>query len=233
MRIFTQYIDTKFINSLADLQQGDLQIASANILQNLYKIHYVYNFDTYVFCSSLIDSEIHQFITEFAKQKRIVVYHPDIVLDNIISGLPDSCRHISHQENQKTTTIPYLVNSHIFMQYTGSVARRPEILCFLDNYTSIPDHLVSLLYPNSRLPIKVFSKYIQHPQNLGILNEYEKAQLLNNTQYYLNLDTQYEVEAAMCGAVVVDILNEQTIQPVPLNSLAPYQTYQEFLSELL
>jgi hypothetical protein len=233
MRIFTQYIDTKFINSLADLQQADMQIASANILQNLYKIHYVYNFDTYFFCASLIDNEIHQFITEFAKQKTIIVYHPDKVLDNIISVLPDSCRHISHQEHKKTIVIPYLVNSHIFMQYAGSIPRRPDILCFLDNYASIPDRLVSLLYPNSRLPIKVFSKYIQHPQNLGILNEYEKAKLLNNTQYYLNLDTQYEVEAAMCGAVVVDIVDEQTIQPIKPNSLSPYQTYQEFLSELL
>lgn len=233
MRIFTQYTDTKFVTSLADIRHPEINIASANIQQNLYKIHYMYNFDAYIFCANLLSSEIYQFINEFVGSgKKFIVYHSNIDTQSIIDALPDQCIHISNViKHNKVIVIPYLVNDHIFNSFNDK--KNTDILCFLDNYHDIPQRIVSLLYPDSTLPIKIFSKYIKHPQNLGIINELEKAQLLNSSQYYLSIDSGYEVEAVLCGATLVDINEDKEIIPISTNEIPKYQTYQDFLLNIL
>lgn len=232
MKIFTQYIDTKFINSLADIQQEELKIASANIQQNLYKIHYTYNFDVYIFCADLLTKEIDQFIKEFVSQKKIIIYHPHEVDNAVIGNLPKECIHIAHRDSQNIITIPYLVNEQVFVRYNDSDSRKEDILCFLDNHRSLPKAIIDQLYPNNKLPIKLFSKHILNPQNLGIITDQEKNVLLNNSKYYLGCDTGYEVEAVLCGASVIDIVDGK-IKEKAMSDIPPFKSYQDFLLTLV
>lgn len=232
MRIFTQYTDTKFINSLADINHPDINIASANVQQNLYRIHYMYKFDVYIFCASLMNAEIYQFINEFTNENtKFIIYHNNTATYSLVDNLPKKCINISSAESRPDVIpIPYLVNDHIFMQFNHT--RNDDVLCFLDTHTKLPENLLQIVYPNTKLPIKIFSKYIKHPQNLGMVSDKEKAILLNHSKYYLTCNSKYEIEAMLCGATLVDIL-DQEIKPIKIDNTMSYQTYQDFILNIL
>lgn len=232
MRIFTQYTDTKFINSLADIAHPDINIASANVQQNLYRIHYMYKFDAYIFCANLVNNEIYQFINEFANENtKFIIYHNDATTFPTIDSFPKKCINISGvSDRSDVISIPYLVNDHIFMQFNNT--RNNDVLCFLDNCTQLPDKISSVVYPHTKLPIKLFSKHIKHPQNLGIVNDKEKAMLLNSSKYYISCDSGYEIEAMLCGATLVGIQNKE-IHPTKIDQMMSYQTYKDFILSIL
>jgi len=228
MKIFSQYIDDKFINSLSVI--SNMETASGVINNNLYEIHYRYNFDTYIFCANLCTPEIYQFIEEFITNKNIVLYHHDTTLVELINNLPKKCIHISHNIDSFTRHIPRLVNTDIFIG-NKQTERNNDIICFLDGYTTIPDELMSLLYPKSNKRIKFFNKNITHAQNLGFVNEAEKAELLNSCDAYLDLDGSYYIEAKLCGASVIKILNNDLVKDQSLD-IPSYTSYSLFLQQL-
>jgi hypothetical protein len=101
-----------------------------------------------------------------------------------------------------------LINTHI---YYNDERLRSESIVYLSprGATSLPNELVAVLYPNSKLPIKIFdSPKIPHPQNLGTITEIEKGELLRSNRYYLTYNSdEYVLEAIECGCQIVDIDN--------------------------
>jgi hypothetical protein len=100
---------------------------------------------------------------------------------------------------------------------------------FLDGIKEIPDNLNANLYPNTKLNINMFnSSYVQNPQNIGLISEIEKAQILNTYEFFIDINNNYSHEAKACGAKVLDpdSLKEKTKSN---KNTKKVQTYEEFI----
>lgn len=227
MKIFVQYTDTKFANSIVDIK-GEFSIASGVLNNNLFDIQNMYNFDTYIFCANLFNLEIYQFIEDYQQIKNIIFYHPTI--NSQILNISNRIKHISSVEQDGCIKIPNCINTHVF--YKKECERNSKTVCFLDAYTELPQQINKLLYPDNRVLLQIFSKNIKHQQNFGYLTESDKAQLLNISDSYLNLDNEYLIEAKLCGVKVLEINTNGDISH-NISDIPKYTTYKEFLESVV
>lgn len=209
--LLVQNFNTKFIKNTIYSTIDDTTIINADVDNNLYKIYYRYKFTHIIFAAPLLSTEIIQFISDFSETVKIFLYH-DTFVDDAASALSDT--NITHIVNDNYTNNkyniininPYIINTNLFNKNGQRDIRHNCILGFLDNYNFIPHHLNNYLYPKTKLPIKIFNAVnSQHHQNLGLVNDIEKSQLLKSNKYYLSLDYEkdYSIEAQACGAIIV------------------------------
>lgn len=233
MSILLQKFDDKFIRNL----QIDNRFYSIDISNNLYENYYKNNFETCVFVKSLITPEIFQFIVEFGQKINILVYHdsePDL---SFIESYSTHCKNMVHNKFGNTKgciMIPYLINDNIFFK-DDSIEKTDEAICFLDNIEQLPSSMISFLFPNScSKKIKMFNNSkIPHYQNLGLVNEQEKSDLLKKYKYYINLNDQYLAESMVCGCVVLSPEELVDFVPKTYKHIPEHNTFNNFLKEVL
>jgi hypothetical protein len=187
-----------------------------------------------MFIESLIDNEIQQFIAEFFQNVKIFIYHDRKPNLDLINDYRSAAKHIVNKNETISNTIrlPNLINDQLFLK--KDIAKNDEIVCFLEYRDQIPLTLNDILYPKTKHNIKLFnSPYIKHVQNLGLIGELEKANILQLSKYYLPVDDndEYVAEAMACGCSIVDNLNLQT-KDIDIDLLS-YQTYASFIKELI
>lgn len=234
MKFFVEAQDSKFINNtIISLRQNpNIEVVSYISHKNLYKIYHQTKFNKAIFIASRFTSEIAQFVTEFYnKDVQFFMYHDKLSL-NIIEDYSTACSNLVNEKGIKNTIyIPELINHYIYKN--NNEDKHKSIACFIDGIENIPDSLEQHLYPNSKIPIRMFNNSkITHHQNLGLLNEYGKANLLNRSEYFLDMNGNYTEEAIRCGCKVVKLDNIQSYKKVkknkPNNKLA---TYQDFIDQ--
>jgi len=210
--LLVQNFNTKFIKNTIYSAIDDTTIINADINNNLYKTYYRYQFTHIIFAAPLLSTEIIQFISDFSKSIKVFLYH-DTFIDDAANVLSNT--NITHIVNDKSYTNnkyniininPYIINTSLFNKNGESDARNNSIIGFLDHYNFIPYKLNDYLYPKTKLPIKIFNAgNSPHHQNLGLVNDIEKSQLLKSNKYYLSLEYEkdYSIEAQACGAIIV------------------------------
>jgi hypothetical protein len=218
-KLLVQNLNTKFINNIRLSKCKDYDQLVIDTSNQLYKIYYSYKFTHAIFVDSLLKDEEIQFINEFSGTVICYIYSSqNNTLTNCVS--------------QKISNIPILVNSNIF--YNQNCNKQGDIISFLDNVSSLPTSINSYLYPNSKLPIKLFNNSdIIHPQNLGLLSEQDKALLLQQNMYYLAISDYYVAEAWACGCTVLTIEDLTSLIPSKHKHSKNFQSYSNFLKVLL
>jgi hypothetical protein len=230
MKLFIQEFDDKFISNLSLIEHPNIVIVNDDISGNLYGIHYKYNFDTYVFVSSLMTNEIYQYILEFHKSKRIILYH-DIVNDQVLGTISQFCINVGTLDSNNIIKIPTLINDHIF--FNMNKQRSKHIPCFIDHVEILDEDLLSVLYPNKKFNIRLFgSSLIRHPQNIGLLSEKDRAEVLNSSESCLMIDDLYLPEVLSCGTKILRPKEGNLIEDK--NSIMTNtETYAQFLIRIL
>jgi hypothetical protein len=241
-KLLVQYCDSKFIQNLCILQLDGIEIQPAVFDKQLYKLYFSYQPTHIIFIANKISEECAQFIEDYKDKVSIYAYHPNEKTLSLIPNYPDSCLHLVSEslrpmvpadaDTNKIIYIPNnLINTSIY--YSDKRSRSESIIYFAPKgITSFCNELISVLYPNTKLPIKIFdSPKITHPQNLGTLTEPEKGELLRNNQYYLtySLD-EYLTEAIECGCKIVNydnVMNYNTEASIKEQSNTI--KYQDFL----
>jgi hypothetical protein len=230
MKLFIQEFDDKFINNISLIEHPNIVIVNDEISGNLYSIHYRYNFDTYVFVSSLMTNEIYQYILEFHKSKQIILYH-DIINNQVIDTIAQFCINVGTLDSNGITKIPTLINDHIF--FNMSKQRSKHIPCFIDHAEVLDEDLLSVLYPNKKLHIRLFgSSLIRHPQNIGLLSEKDRAEVLNASESCLMIDDLYLPEALSCGTKILRPKEGKLIED-ETSTIVNTETYAQFLIRIL
>lgn len=234
MNFTIQQANNKLNNSLVCLKLEDINIVPINTKNILYKAHYAKPFTHIMFIESLIDNEIKQFIAEFFQNIKIFIYHDRKPNLDFINDYRSAAKHIVNKNETINNTIqlPNLINDQVFLN--KDLTKNDDIVCFLEYREEIPSTLKDLLYPKAKHRIKLFnSPYIKHVQNLGLISESEKANILQLSKYYLPADDsdEYVAEAVACGCSVLDNLNLQT-KDMNIDLLS-YQTYASFVKELI
>ena len=230
MKLFIQEFDDKFISNLSLIENPTIVIANDDISGNLYGMHYKYNFDSYIFVSSLMTNEIYQYILEFHKSKQIILYHY-IVNYQVLDTISQFCINIGLFDDNRITKIPTLINDHIF--FNMNKQRSKHIPCFIDHAEILDENLLSVLYPNKRFNIRLFgSSLIRHPQNIGLLSEKDRAEILNNSESCLMIDDLYLSEALNCGTKILRPKEGGLIED-KISIITDTETYAQFLIRIL
>ena len=235
-KLLIQYTNNKFINNiqLSTIDFCDTLIVDTK--SQLYKIFYEHQFTHILFIGSLLGAEEIQFIKEFGKQTNIYIYNDRTmsIPDNLpVKGI---LQHNRMSSSYKTINIPILVNNEIFYKPQTNYEKKSKIITFLDNIQSIPAELNEYLYPDTRINIPIVllnNPNIIHPQNLGVVSEIDKANMLRDHKYYLALNEDYVPEAWACDSIVLTVNDLQSLTPTQFKNSKYFQSYSNFLKVLL
>lgn len=155
----------------------------------------------YIFCSSSINSETIGFMQETGHPQNIFLYFDRMnkSLYNDASNRGIKClvnsKDCADIKNLKPTTIKldtyyseYLLNAYNKKQEIPDI----HILTHLGGLEKLPNELNEILYPNTTLNIKMFDgMYIDHPQNLGFIDDIAFIELINNCEVFLALNNTF------------------------------------------
>lgn len=238
-KILVQNTKAKFIQNLIYCQVQDSSIIGSTFSNNLYQIYYSYNPTHAVFSADNITPEITQFISDFSTSVKCFIFHDQINF-NILNNFESfpvyniTSSEINNTNNKNIVYTKNIINSQLFYKI-NNLPKHESIVCFLDNQEMPNEQLNDCLYPNTKLPIKLFNSVDSHNyQNLGLLNEQQKAKVLQNNKYYLSLEnskSDYSAEASACGCHVVVLENIKDYQSVPYNEPPDTIEYQTFIKE--
>jgi len=240
MNILIQNSPFKFMNNLLFLNNTSIRISVFNNDNDLYKTYFAVKPDVIFLSSVHLTTNTRQFIEDVQDSTKIFIYHfdsKDSYLEIIkyldLNNL--NVKHILHDQIDNSIIIPNnLINTSIFNKNNISDNRLNKIVCFLDGFKEIPSSINSYLYPNNNTPILLFNNpTIQHPQNLGILAEPTKAELLKSYKYYLSCGSlnDYSNEAIACGCCVLTTEDLGSYENKNTNNINnDYITYEEFLT---
>jgi len=235
MNFFVQPVDDKFINNtIISLREMGHDVLSVPVEQNLYRIYHKFQFESALFLASKFDNEIAQFISEFcSKNIKFYIYHDDNINKDLLQHYGSVCKNLTTTKHEKCIHIPELINQYLYKN--NKQQKEPIVSCFLDSVGEIPKELEEYLYPNSNLKLRLFNNpTIKHYQNLGVLDEYDKPNILNQSEYFLSFDGYYSNEAIACGCKVLSLKDLKKIDKVKnKKSKQKVQTYQEFIESNL
>lgn len=216
---------------------------------SIYKSYYSFKdkIDTFILNASKINNELLSFITEFINIHKFVIYL-DINSPEIIQQTIDlQCVYLI--KNQNNDNIPnskilpeFIINDRIYNRLDNNTSKINQIVYFLDEDKNIPSSVNNILYPNTKIPIKMFNgPNINHCQHVGYIDELDRKNVLVESSIYLYSNNYYNVEASLCGCKLINIAqiekNIQTIDDlikyVDKNSDTKYTTYNKFIEEIL
>jgi hypothetical protein len=213
-KIFLPNINNKFYNNIRYLSNNILRVFSSDPV-DIYKIHEKISADIYIFDSSYISSELVQFMSEYSDLTiKAFVYHGSEDLEKDIIRYMKKCRHIIPNKKfnefsmyKNVVQFPkYVINENISYKQNIDI-KIDKAVYFLDNDNSIPKIIYDNLYPNKKNSnILLFNNNrIPHHQNLGMLTELDKADILSRYKYYIcDKNREYAAEAYKCGCTVLD-----------------------------
>lgn len=207
MNILVQEDNNKFVNNLNNIQT-EHSISIENITGQLYQQYYRLKPGIVILMASKCNTkESLQFISDHATNTKIFVYH-DNSLDKSLLKL-ENVFHLTNsskaKENaeQKIIKLPKLINEDLYNKL-DTENKNDDIVCFIDHIAKLPVELIQNLYPATKLKIKLFNNpKIRHHQNLGLLNEKQKSELLKRSRYFLCIDGYYLYEALACECEVL------------------------------
>jgi hypothetical protein len=170
------------------------------------------------------------------------IYHSRSQINKDAIRYIKKAKHILHPQDHdefrrysNVLVLPdYCINKNLFTSKNNENYNRIDrIAYFLDEDSEIPQHIKKHLYPETKdSKFLLFNnKSIQHPQNLGMLTELDKNDILNNCKYFVsNKYESYVAEAYTCGCVILDAetltINKNT------NSFSPVDI-EDFLEKIV
>jgi hypothetical protein len=227
------------MNNMATSACLNIEVLSIDYRSNLYKLHQQNQISAYIFAVENLDKETLQFIDDYYRSVKFFIYHRNI--NTSIINAATKCAHLVHEKNIEALStsasiisIPKLLNTNVFIRPdTKHNNKKNDIVCFMDQVAGIPERLQNLLYPNSKLNIKMYNGTQAHAQNLGLASEYDKFHILSRSQSYLSLDGLYDQEARICDCDVFTTeslrVNKNINNSIDMN----YMGYTEFLKDIL
>lgn len=234
MKLFVQDTNSKFVNNLRYLKYNGLSILDTQNM--LYKIYYTHTFGAIMFSESNITREALQFISEFFQTVRCFIYHDRQPNQEIINEYGAVAKNIVNSgiSIKNTIQLPTLVNETL-INGLSIQNKNTDTVCFLENVDRIPIELETHLYPASMQKIKLFNNSsIRHYQNLGLLSEPDKINLLGVSKAFIPIEKSYLVEAVILDCDILDLSNNLSIMNIDKALIkSSYSSYSSFLEKLL
>jgi hypothetical protein len=239
-KLLIQECGSKFIQNTIYSDIFNFSIFGSIINGNLYKTFYTLNPTHIIFKAEMLTAEIMQFIQEFSTTIKCYIHHDKPVHSVLRDTASYDIKHIFSNismdlsSNVSGILIPKnIINTKLF--YDNNNTKKDSIVCFLDGYIEMPEGLTKCLYPNTKLPIKLFNApRLSNMQNLGMTTEPVRAQILQSHKYYLSLDLNndnYSIEAQNCGCVIVPLSEIENYTNIEYIAPKKYIDHSQFILE--
>lgn len=235
--LLSDYINHKFIRNLSFSGMDNLKVIHERFNKNIYELYYRYNFKYVIFDANSVDNSIYQFMIEFSNEVKSfiffhTIYHDHLKSDygSVFRGIFD--KHLKEHSTSLDIVLPdNYINKNLYKQTENT--KEDYIVSFLEPISIIPDELANVLYPKSSHKIRLFNNpRIGHIQNLGMINEMDKAVLLSKSKAYINLDPDYINEALFYNNDIIDIKNLDSMKPTEIKAQDTIE-YTKILKEIL
>lgn len=194
--IFTRH----FIYDLSLIDQP-IAIVPGKLFDNFHT--HRQNISGYLFQASYITQEIIDFIQQFKNNTKIYLYFDQfnlqlyndassmircIIRENIIHN-----KSISIKQKNTIKTSPMYSEQLIHTTNLPEIKSTTEdIIADISDIEKLPENLEAVLYPNTKLPIKLFNNQnINHVQNLGFMNDFQMLSMINQCKLYIDTNTNY------------------------------------------
>jgi len=238
MKILIQKTDNKFVNNLNHTKSNH-ELIVTELDSVLYQTFYKLKPNVVIFMASKCENkEVNQFILEFQDKIKCYIYYDNN--SHIKSHIKTykNAYHLTEDKKAKENPdykiikLPKLINDSLFND-SDIADKNEDIVCFIDNITNIDEELKLILYPHTNLKIKLFNNpKIKHHQNLGTINEQQKAKLLKKSKYFLAIDDTYINEAVSCGCEILSIKDTKNLKPskqynINIKNLETYSNFIE------
>jgi hypothetical protein len=241
-KAIVQFVEShKFLLDTIYNKFTDIDIYGININQNLYKNVFHIKPEYIFFSGYNITEEIVSFLNDYAlKSSKIKIYicwidsESYLNLDNKynVTHIVPECTNKKSSQHKVIYYPNNLLNSRLYYRPPSDKIKENSIIGFLDTIKELPEDIISNLYPNKKLPIKLFNNpNIQTIHNLGIITEPEKAELLRNNKYYLNVSDHYALEANACGCIILNSDDLPNFQNIDFKNNMSYIDHNQFLQQ--
>jgi hypothetical protein len=225
MKLFIQSIRDKFIDNCISVKNKDLIIEGGSVNKDIYRIHHNNQYSHYLFVDILLDNEIIQFINDNHTKVKFFIYH-------FLQKQNNKIIQVVGNKATQIIDIPTLYNPDTYRN--EGQEKIYDIVAFLDN-RNIPETLNDYLYPKKKLPIRLFNNSdVKHPQNLGLLSEKNKQDILNKAKYCIILNNEdYVIESKLCNCVPISIDEISDLKGEKYSKILPQKgkTYEDFIFE--
>jgi hypothetical protein len=143
------------------------------------------------------------------------------------------CNHIVDQENYTGQGIELprnIINPDLYYN-NPNINKKDRTILFLEKQTSIPNSIENKLYPNQSNILMFNNINIKHDQNIGFLSELNRAEILQESSFFVCDSDYYALEAKLCGCEILDInnLDNNITNKYDLD----YVHYKEYLGKIL
>lgn len=240
INILIPNINNKFYRNLSITNITDVRIVTENIQRNIYNLYYKHQFNTLIIPSSLIDNSILQFCVEFKDHIKTIIDVDSNLNEEFLRVYNTVFHFLIHPDQTKIyekynhiNKPLYLLNDELYI-FNTEITKINFIACFLDHVPLLQTKLIESLYPNTKSKIRLFNNpNINHPQNLGMVNELEKSLILKEAEYYLDIDNgSYSIEAQAAGCKIINLNSINTLEPIIFET-PTYTTYRKFLQDYI
>lgn len=244
--ILIQKHNSKLFRNLSLMKFTNATFFPIDISGNLYAAHYSQKFDAIIFAESAITAEIKQYIEEFSNQIKIIVYRDAYISKNGSIIRRSKNKNIFQNDitgnllaaMDKNITIlvtpEYIYNDEIYSDIVQKSEKTEQIISFMDEIEKCPLDLERHLYPSGKKRIKLFNNpKIKSVNNLGVLTEQDRKDILLESKHYLSIDSSYELEARMCGCNILTLSKLDKIDSTVDDKPFPAITYRQFIEPIL
>lgn len=175
----------------------------------------------YVFCSSTINSETISFVKETPYPQNVFLYfdkmNKSLYKDASDRGIKCLIKSLDYGTIKNPKGCIKLDN--YYSEYLLNIIDKTKQISDIDIITSlygvdkIPESLLEILYPKTKLNIKIFDgSGMQHPQNVGFVDDVYFLELINNCSLLIAIDNTYLPYALLLDKQVLAVENNNWIK---------------------
>lgn len=240
-----KFLVDAYNNKLFNNLQLYENVIRAELKSNIYQLYYRFKFDTLIIDHDSLNNSIYSFCLEFGHIVSIFIHINTLIAkisEDDIKQYGQKLKfiinenYINHYNFNNTIVLQNnTINNKLYDIYKNkNNLKKDNICCFLDNIETPPNELTKLLYPKSKLKIRMFNNNtIKHIQNLGTISEIDRWDILAESQFYMNLNKEYTTEAKLLGCKIIypESITENFLTEDKNDHLPEYKTYKELLEQ--
>lgn len=195
-----------FIKNLYEYEDG-LEIANTNVHGNLLDIYYQLKPQIVLLPASEYTQEFHDFITEYHKQTKVIIFINTSIQNTQIFQFWRDCsvfcvgkeEYFGDNFNSSNCLCYSSLYDHHVYKYLNNNRNDKIAVILSSDDTKSAVSIGSLLYPETNEKLVLFnSATYSHPQNVGFLNPADTCVVLNTYKLLIDLDDQFNLEAQIC-----------------------------------
>lgn len=207
------------LRHISILNNDSINFIANSLHSKLFDTCYTQKPDIILYPGVEYTQEIHNFIVQNNKKVQIILYidRPVQPVDLFKFWSDTGCKILSY--NRSGSIADNLLECETF--YDDSIfttlpnlTRNTKIAVSLSIDNNKNNALLeNMLYPNQKeYNLVLFNNpEFKHPQNIGIYNEPDLNYILNTFGYFIDMDQEFVLEAAVCGIKNLDINHSNII----------------------